>query len=172
MVVEEPRQDLVARARGGDRDAFGGLATAQWDRLVRLARSVVGELEAEDAVQEGLVFAWQRIDRLREAGRFPAWISRIVFRCCLRRAKRSRGRRSLDEIPEPAATGNPEARIDVWRLLRSLPPGQRAVLHLTVVEGMTDAEIGEALGIEPSSVRSHRRRARQSLERILEGETS
>ena len=41
-----------------------------------------------------------------------------------------------------------DARIDVGRLLAKLAPRQRAVLHLTVVEGLTDHEIGEVLGID------------------------
>lgn len=38
-------------------------------------------------------------------------------------------------------------------------------MHLTVVEGMTDSEIAPLLGIVPSSVRAHRRRARERLAR-------
>ena len=75
----------------------------------------------------------------------------------------------MEEVPEPAVSGNPGAAVDVWRLLERLAPRQRAVLHLTVVEGMTDTEIGEALGIAAGSVRSHRRRARQSIERLMGG---
>jgi DNA-directed RNA polymerase specialized sigma24 family protein len=43
-------------------------------------------------------------------------------------------------------------------------------MHLTVVEGMSDSEIGEAMGIDAASVRSHRRRAREALRRLLPGE--
>ena len=167
--VPEIWREWVAQARRGDREAFGRLAEAHWDRLVRLARSIVGELEAEDAVQEGLIFAWQRLGGLLEPERFTSWLTRIVFRGCLRRARQVRVRRSMEEVPEPAVSGNPGAAIDVWRLLARLAPGQRAVLHLTVVEGMTDTEIGEALGIAAGSVRSHRRRARQSIERLMGG---
>jgi DNA-directed RNA polymerase specialized sigma24 family protein len=37
-------------------------------------------------------------------------------------------------------------------------------MHLTVIEGCSDAEIGALMGIAAASVRSHRRRARQRLE--------
>jgi RNA polymerase sigma-70 factor (ECF subfamily) len=170
--VEENPPDPIVQAGQGDREAFGRLVAMHWDRLVRLARSVVGEVEAEDAVQEGLVLAWQRIGGLRDPGRFPAWVSRIVFRRCLRRARRARSLLPLSEAPESAVEGNPAAGIDVWQILRKLAPGQRAVLHLTVVEGMTDVEIGRALGIAAASVRSHRRRAKETIERLLRGGTS
>ena len=44
---------------------------------------------------------------------------------------------------------------------------QRAVLHLTVVEGRTDRERSAQLGIHPASVRAHRRRARTKLGRMI-----
>jgi DNA-directed RNA polymerase specialized sigma24 family protein len=40
-------------------------------------------------------------------------------------------------------------------------------MHLTAIEGMTDSEIGDALAISAASVRSHRRRAREVMARIL-----
>lgn len=167
--VDEGTGGLVRAARGGDREAFGLLVERNWQRLVRLARSVVGELEAEDAVQDGLVAAWGRLGTLADPERFDAWVSRIVFRRCLRASRRQRGRVSLEAVPEASVTSDPAASLSAWQLLSRLAPRQRAVLHLTVVEGMTDAEIAPFLAITPASVRAHRRRARESVARLLQG---
>ena len=59
--------------------------------------------------------------------------------------------------------GGIDSRIDIGRLLFRLAPKQRAVLHLTAIEGYTDREIAEILGIASSSVRVHRLRARRRL---------
>ena len=56
---------------------------------------------------------------------------------------------------------------DLERLLAKLAPRQRAVLHLTVVEGLSDSEIAEILGIAGSSVRVHRLRGRRHLEQLV-----
>lgn len=171
--MEESELQLVTEARRGDGEAFGQLAARHWARLVRLARSVTGESAAEDAVQEGMVAAWRRIHTLENPEAFPAWLTRIVFRQSLRHSKR---RRSTvfgfgDEPPEPAAPdGDPDERIWAAQLLAALPPRQRAVLHLTVVEGRTDSEISVQLGIRPASVRAHRRRAREKLGRMIGSE--
>lgn len=158
--------ELVRRATQGDAAAFGQLVERHWARLVRLARSVVGETDAEDVVQDGLLRAWRKLSQLTEPSAFGGWVSRVVIRLCLRRARSRRTTlSSLDASPEPQTRSNPEAAIDVGRLLASLPPKQRAVMHLTVVEGMTDSEIAPLLGIVPSSVRAHRRRARERLAR-------
>ena len=167
--VSEATTRLVELARDGNRDAFGDLVELHWDRLVRLARSVVGDLEAEDAVQDGLVVAWRKLARLSDPERFGAWASRIVFRRCVRRARAQRGRVAIDEVSEPSHTPDPDARIGVWQILAQLAPRQRAVLHLTAAEGCTDVEIAGLLGITPGSVRAHRRRARESVTRILHG---
>jgi RNA polymerase sigma-70 factor (ECF subfamily) len=167
--VDQGTGSLVRAAHGGDREAFGVLVERNWHRLVRLARSVVGELEAEDAVQDGLLAAWGRLATLADPERFEAWVSRIVFRRCLRATRRQRGRVSLEAVPEAAVGCDLVASLSAWELLSRLAPRQRAVLHLTVVEGMTDAEIAPLLAITPASVRAHRRRARESVARLLQG---
>ena len=160
--------ELVRRASRGDQAAFGLLVESHWDRLVRLARSVTGETDAEDAVQDGLIRAWRKLSQLTRPEAFGSWLGRIVVRVCLRRARSSPMRvTSLEESMVPPSNPAPEAALDVGRLLASLPPRQRAVMHLTVVEGLTDSEIAPLLGITSSSVRAHRHRARLGLERLL-----
>lgn len=165
--MQEELTGLVKRAQTGDCEAFQRLVEASWDRLVRFARSVVGESDAEDAAQEGLVLAWQRLSGLRHPERFSAWVTRIVFRRCLRQTRREPRPCALDLVSEPGAAGNPEQSLGVWNLLARLAPRQRAVLPLTAVEGMTDTEIAAQLGITAGSVRAHRRRARESVHRLL-----
>ena len=170
--VDTTTADLVRTALEGDRDAFGVLVESHWDRLVRLARSVVGDAEAEDVAQDSLVVAWTRLARLSDPQSFGPWVSRIVFRRCLRASRRQRGRVSLDAVPEPSRWCDPEVSVSAWQVLARLAPRQSAVLHLTAVEGMTDAEIARILGITPASVRAHRRRARAGVARIVRGGTS
>lgn len=161
--------ELVRAAADGDRDAFRVLVEQSWVRLVRLARSVVGELEAEDVVQEGLMVVWNKLPHLANPDSFAAWTGRIVFRRCLRRIRRRRVSVPIESVAESSYRPDPAAEVDAWRLLSRLAPRQRAVLHLTVVEGMTDAEIGTLMGITAGSVRAHRRRARDRVAAILAG---
>ncbi len=159
--------EQVRRARDGDREAFAALVEGSWQSLVRLARSVLGDGEAEDAVQDGLVMAWSKLRSLKDLDSYAAWLTRIVLRGCLKRARKRLRWRPLAEAPEGVERQDPDSAIDVERLLQVLAPRQRAVLHLTTVEGMTDREIAGLMSITAGSVRAHRRRARQSLERHL-----
>ncbi len=159
--------ELVKRAKDGDREAFAAIVEARWRPLVRLARSVLGNGEAEDAVQDGLVIAWKKLGSLKDLGSCAAWLHKIVLRTCLHKARSQHRFRPLDEAPEGVDRRDPAVGLDVRLLLEMLAPRQRAVLHLTMMEGMTDREIAGCMNITAASVRAHRRRARQSLERHL-----
>ena len=160
---------LIQSAQRGEIEAFSALVERHWTRLVSIARSVVGDSEAEDCVQEAMVIVWEKLKTLRDCGAFLPWIIRIVARRSIRRA-RSRSRFvALEAVAEGADPGSARGSefIHVEQVLALLPARQRAVMHLTVVEGMTDSEIGNALAITAASVRSHRRRARDTLRQVL-----
>jgi DNA-directed RNA polymerase specialized sigma24 family protein len=75
----------------------------------------------------------------------------------------------IEEIAGSGSVGGDrENALDAERLLAALPPRQRAVMHLTVIEGLTDSEIGDVMKLRPGSVRAHRRRAREFLSRRIE----
>lgn len=165
--MHDEEVQLVLRARDGDREAFGRLVELHWSRLVRLARSMVGEGTAEDLAQEGLVAGWSRLRNLTRPEAFGAWITRIVYRRCLRSGRRRSFEVAAGEFQAPKAPGNPEGELWVKEVLAALAPRQRAVMHLTVVEGLTDGEISRVLGITAASARAHRRRARERLDLLL-----
>jgi RNA polymerase sigma-70 factor (ECF subfamily) len=163
---------LVRRAMEGDPEAFSDLAAVHWRRLLALARSIVADLEAEDVVQDGLVKAWKKLQSLRDPEAFSAWLTRIVANTAVARARRWRWTEPIDGVAVAAADEATDLRIDVGRLLARLAPKQRAVLHLTTIEGFTDSEIAGILGISSSSVRVHRLRARRRLAALAGGGAS
>ena len=74
------RQDLVERARQGDREAFGQLAAGEVDRLNAIARLILRDPDlAEDAAQEALVRCWRQLPKLRDVEKFDAWLYRILM---------------------------------------------------------------------------------------------
>ncbi len=79
--------EQIRRAQDDDREAFALIVEDRWQSLVRLARSVLGDGEAEDAVQDGLVTAWSKLRSLRDLDSYASWLTRIVLRGCLKRAR-------------------------------------------------------------------------------------
>ena len=84
-------EDLVIRARDGDRDAFAALVHATSDRLYAIAARILrdGDL-AEDALQGALVTAWRQLPTLRDPARFEAWVRRLLVHSCYAEARRRR----------------------------------------------------------------------------------
>jgi RNA polymerase sigma-70 factor (ECF subfamily) len=138
-----------------------------------VARSIVNTHEdAEDAVQEGFLRAYQAIDRFDPGQTFAAWLNRIVANAALDLARRRKVRNAeelSDSIPaafrDPAEGGELRERLEA--ALAQLPDRARSVIVLHDVEGYTHAEIGEMLGIPGGTARSDLHHARQHLRGLL-----
>jgi RNA polymerase sigma-70 factor, ECF subfamily len=128
--------------------------------------------DAEDAVQEGFLRAYQAFDRFDPAQAFGAWLNRIVANAALDLARRKKVR-SAEELSEsmaatfrdPAEGRELKERLDT--ALAQLPARARAVIVLHDVEGFTHAEIGEMLDIPGGTARSDLHHARQKLRGLL-----
>ena len=150
-------------------DAFARLADRQLAASYRLAAVLLGsEVEAQDAVQDAAVQAWDRFGSLRDAERFGPWFQRILVNGCRDRLRR-RGRvRTLpmDDAPEPA-TAFPATRLAeadaLRRVLADLPAGQREVVVLHYFGGLTLDEVAERTGERPGTVRSRLHAALEAL---------
>ncbi|MCE7798597.1 sigma-70 family RNA polymerase sigma factor [Sphingobium sufflavum] len=146
---------------------------AQRPRLLRLAyRMLGGFAEAEDVVQD----AWLRWTRVAEKGEpvdsAAAYLTRIVTRLCLDRAKSAQVRRETyvgEWLPEPFVEAEPEAmRADELTLtlmlaLERLSPLERAAFLLHDIFDMPLAEVADMLGREPAAVRQLTARARRHV---------
>src|SRR5207253_5215524 len=86
---EEPRvQALVEAARCGGREAFGELISLYERVVFRTALAALGTREdAEDAAQEALVTAWQKLESFRGEATFRTWLLTIVWRKAIDRRR-------------------------------------------------------------------------------------
>lgn len=168
--------DLVARVLAGDRGAYAILIRRHNQRLYRVAWSLSeSRAEAEDVVQESWVIAFQCLPQLEDRSRFRAWLTRVVVNEGLRRRRHEQRRRELDD--EEAVSMNaddPEvlaARRELRPILEvavsSLPETLRSVFVLREVEGMTVADVAEALGVPEATVKTRAFRAREHLRRRI-----
>jgi RNA polymerase sigma-70 factor, ECF subfamily len=127
------RRDLVEAAKHGDHEAFEVLAASVGDRLYAIARLILRAAdEAEDAVQETLVRAWQQLPSLRDPDRFDAWLHRLVVNACADQGRRQRRwSHQVRALPTQSAVGDETGavadRVQLERGFRRLNPEQRAV---------------------------------------------
>ncbi len=126
--------DLISRARAGDDDAFRELAEPYRRELQVHCYRMLGSLQdAEDALQNTLLAAWQGIAAFEERASLRTWLYRIATNKCLD-ARRSAGRRLPKEWDVPNVEPPEPTRLGevVW-----LEPYPDALL-----EGDTDAPLG------------------------------
>ena len=142
------------------------LVTQNENRLYRAALAILGDpQEAEDAVQDAFVrFLERRPENLENPG---AWLTRVLVNGCKSRLRLAW--RRVGPLPDTLATPGPEEREELEELF-SLPPEDRAVIHLHYYEGWSTDEIAQMLGQRPGSVRSRLSRAREKLRELLEQE--
>jgi RNA polymerase sigma-70 factor (ECF subfamily) len=182
-------EEVARRVLGGESPLFELLMRRYNQRLFRIARAVLlDDGEAEDALQEAWVRAYQHLAQFDGRARLSTWLSKIVLHEALARRRRAGRFRPLgdaalgDDSPEdllvsPAADPEREAAAaELGNLLSGevarLRESARAVFVLRAVEGLSTAETAEALGIreEAVKVRFHRARARlrAALDRRLD----
>jgi RNA polymerase sigma-70 factor (ECF subfamily) len=159
--------EAAEAARSGDRDAFATLVEEVYPDLVAFARFVLGRAaDAEDLVQDALLVAWQKIATLRSGRSFYFWVRKIVYHSALAHL-RERGRLVALEDADLEPIRLVTRDIDITRMLALLTPQQRAVVHLSLVEGMTSSEIQAALGVSGLTIRIYRARALARMRKYL-----
>lgn len=184
---ERADAELVARARGGDDDAFEELFRRHKRRVALIASRFFRQREqVEEVVQESFAkafFALGEFANGRDAS-FAAWLARIAFNVSydeLRRQKR-RPEGALEELTEeeaatlnerlrgvgPDAEGEAVSRDLASKLLARLSAEDRLVLVMLDVEGLSVAEIAGLLKWTGSKVKVRAHRARAHLRRVLE----
>jgi RNA polymerase sigma-70 factor (ECF subfamily) len=173
---------LMLAFREGDTAAFEVLFRRWCGPLLRYLERMVRDLgTAEELVQEVFLRVHRARERYAPEARFSTWLYRIATNLALnelrRPRRRVRHRSTDDEEAAPLAAGGP-ASDDVvdarrlgeaaWRELGKLPEKQRAALCLTAVEGLSYAEVAQALEVTEKAVKSLVHRARSTLATRLE----
>ena len=171
--IPHEERALAEAARAGDHDAFAGLVRLHQRRAYLVARAIVTVHEdAEDAVQDGFVRAYQALDRFDPRQAFGPWLNRIVANAALDLVRR-RKVRSTEELHDALQSPfrdpgeDAELRSRLADALAELPERARSVIVMHDLEGFTHVEIGEMLGIPGGTARSDLHHARQKLRVLL-----
>ena len=146
---------LLARYADGDPSAARMLLDRLAPRVLRLAyRLLQDQAEAEDVTQEAMLRLWQIAPKWQAGGAKPStWLHRVTANLATDRLRKRRGV-ALDDIPEPddPTPGVAEGMIEADRrqaldaALGQLPDRQRVAVVLRHLEGLTNPEIGAAMG--------------------------
>lgn len=154
-----------------DQEKFISLIRQSESTYYRVAKSILKkDADVEDAVQEGILKAWQKRNKLKDISLFRTWSTRIVINSCYDHIRKTRPLLPFgDELPE---VSDPEAEpyTELYIAIQDLPPKFRIVIVLYYVEGYSTAEIGSILKIPQGTVKSRLSKGRELLKKELKEE--
>ncbi len=154
------------------REEFAAAVTEHSHRMYRAARSVLDSgADAEDAVGQAVLQAWQSLDKLRDKDAVRPWLVKIAVNCAYA-LRRKRGRVVyLEDLEQEPAAAELLPRCDgLWEAVCALPPERRVVVTLFYYEDMGVEQIAKCLGVPRGTVKSRLSRARKQLKEMLQGQ--
>ena len=175
-------KELILLLQQGDETAFEALVRLYEKKIYTLCRRMCGNDEdAQEAAQDAFLSLWRSAKSFRGDASLATWLYRLATNACidlLRRNQRGGERVSLDDeettlelvdaapLPEQALERKETQRL-IEEGLRALPEEYRAILLLREAEGLSYAEIADAMHMELGTVKSRISRGRVLLRNYL-----
>jgi RNA polymerase sigma-70 factor, ECF subfamily len=186
QVVKADEPILVAAAKAGDVSAFETLVSRYERKIFRLTQNITQNREdAEDAMQEAFLKAFEHLGEFEGNSRFYTWLVRIAVNQALMKLRRRRSNVvSLDDEIDTGEDMMPR-EVEDWgpspieryeqtelagilsRVISELDPPFRIVFQLRDIEQLSTEETAEALGLSVPAVKSRLLRARLKLRQKL-----
>jgi RNA polymerase sigma-70 factor (ECF subfamily) len=182
--VENSESELIGRARRDDPNAWQLLVSRYQEPVFRLAYLVLRDPDdAADVAQEAFIQAFLSLDRFDAERPFRPWLMRIAINRA-RNRRRSMGRyvanvrRLLEKSPRPTASVDATHQIvqghrqadRMGQAVERLNSIGQEVIYLRYFLDLSEAEMAEALGVAPGTVKSRLHRALKKLRDIIAAE--
>ncbi|MGO0058455.1 RNA polymerase sigma factor [Brevibacillus fluminis] len=161
---KEQIEKLVAEIKTGDLERFGEVIEALQQPIFTYCYHMLGHRqEAEDAVQEVFIKAYEHIDKYTKTLSFSAWVYKIAYHHCLNLIKRKKLYRMVPflqkELSVEDSTASDYLSEPLHVALSQLNAEERNVIILRVVEEKTYEELAAILQKNPAAVRKQYERA-------------
>jgi RNA polymerase sigma factor (sigma-70 family) len=169
-------REVVAAIVAGDPRGIAQAYDTYAMPLYSYCRSLLREPEdAADAVQDTFLIATAKLGSLRDPGKLRSWLYAVARNECYRRLRSGEATSALDEAVDMTAESLDVAsaveRAELHQLVRDaingLNPGERDVIELSLVQGLDNDELADALGVSRNHAHALQSRARSQLERSL-----
>ncbi|MEC0172419.1 RNA polymerase sigma factor [Paenibacillus graminis] len=170
---------VIIRVQKGETEQYRWIVAAFQQPVYRYCCRLLGNRQdAEDAVQDILVKAYQSLRRYKPTVGFSAWLYRIAWNHCLNLLRRQRLQTRIMRFFRPeAVSAGPEQLMDkrlyspaLSAALAQLSLEERNILVLRVFEELTFQEMGEILNSSPNALHKRMERIKQKVRASMEAE--
>ena len=176
------RSDIIESVKPGQ--DFKELVESWKDMVYNTALSIVQNSEdAEDITQDVFISVYEKLASFREEAQISTWIYRITIRKALDHEKRKKRQKhggllrrifTVRNEDEPVNFEHPGVQLDnkekasiLFRSMKQLSEKQRIAFTLQKVEGLSNREIADVMGLSLQAVESLQARAKANLQTIL-----
>lgn len=161
--------ELVRKAKEKDIDAFTQLYQQIYKELYRFALYTLGnEQDAEDAVSDSVMAAFEQISKLRKEESFKSWIFQILANRCKRKKKEYLQQNVPLEEDYFETRPDLEVMYDLRQAFSRLTKEERMIIALTVFGGYSSREAGKILKMNDNTVRMRKSQGFEKLRKFLE----
>ena len=165
------QEELIRRAKRGDAKAFARLYAQIYKELYRCALYMTKHpQDAEDAVSEAVISAFENIRTLKKEESFRSWIFTILNNQCKKTMRMEQKEKAkLSENSTYAITAEPDYAQwhDVRRAFDALDEEERMIVAFSVFGGYRSEEIAMLLDRNAATVRSRKSRALEKMRSAL-----
>lgn len=182
---DQEERKLIQQVKVGDHEAFEGIFRRYVSRVYRQALRIMGnEADAEEVVQEVFLAVYKKAKTFRGQSAFSTWLFRLTVNTALTKLRRRKKGEEVpidDYLPRFQEDGHHQVRpvidwsegIDdllvkeelqeiIRQAIDQLPAVDKAVL-VSDLDGVSNRQIGEALGLSVQAVKARLHRARLFL---------
>jgi len=131
-------------------ESFTEYVEARWSMLYRLATLLAGSANADELTRTALVRAYLVWPEVQEAASADDYVKRVLARTAVKDA--DLGAEAASGAAEVGVPPSRAGREKLWAEIAELVPRQRGVLVLRHYEGLSDVEIGHAVGCSTNTV--------------------
>ncbi len=158
------KKSNVSKAKAGDKDAFVALIDENRLNIYRVAKGILREeKDIEDAIQNTVIKAFEKINTLKNNDYFKTWIIRILINECNNILRKNKRLVSLEEVSIKEKYSDKYENMDLTNAIASLNEDLRSITVLYYFDDMSTVEIAKMLEIPEGTVRSRLSRAREKL---------
>lgn len=168
-------EELIEKAKKGDKEAFTDLIMRNQGKLYKIARTrLKNEADIEDVIQETMLILYTKLLKLKDNTKFEVWLYRILINQCNSKYRKNKVRivplEAIENQKEYSQEIQIEDKLDYEKLLKGFSYQEQMILLLYYSNGYTIKQIAEILSKNENTIKTKLRRMRQKIKEKWEEE--
>lgn len=160
--------ELVEKAKNGDKEAFTDLILENQVKLYKIAKARLrNETDIEDVVQETMLILYTKLPKLKDNTKFEIWLYKILINQCNKKYRKNKTNIiPLDLIENQKAYSNEEKiedKLDYEKILAMFKKQDQMLLLLYYSNGYTTKQIAQILNKNENTIKTKLRRMKQKI---------